>query len=205
MKSLIQKLTLTEGVKRLRLEVEKLGNQTTPTILGIAGGSASGKSHMSEILSDTLDIKILHMDDYYLGLQDLSEMNFDHPASIDMKLLNQHIQELALWKTINKPTYDFSTHSRTGFEDFEPSNIIVVDGLYAISHHINQGLAIKVFIDAPVETRFNRRIKRDVEERGRTVVGATKQWNDTVQPMYEQYIVKQMNSADIVIDNDKEG
>lgn len=170
-------------------------------VIGIAGGSASGKSYLAQELGNSRDLSVLSMDDYYKGADHMKDMNFDHPSSLDLALLGEHVAALREGESINKPIYDFATHSRSGHEEYHPHALVALEGLYALSDIFRDTLNMKVFIDASEDVRFERRMKRDIEERGRTKKGVTQQWEETVEPMYREFIHPQKEHADIIVIN----
>lgn len=179
-------------------------------LIAIAGGSASGKSTVAQkivnILGDENAI-ILRMDDYYNDLSHLppearAQVNFDHPESIDLTLLKEHLSQLKNGLAINKPVYNFQTHAReVKTQELLPKQMIIIEGLFTlVDNEICQLCDIKIYIDATDEIRLKRRIKRDVKERGRTPETVKKQYLETVKPMHDQFIEPSKFHADMIID-----
>ncbi len=191
-----------KGVRQADIsEVEKAISKIKKKviIIGIAGGSASGKTTVARLLKG----KILSMDDYYKGINDMEDNNFDDPKSQDLDLLREHLIKLKNSETIKKPIYDFKTHSRIGYEEFKPAKLIIVEGLFALNEKIRDLLDIKVFIECKEDERFRRRMERDISERGRTEESVIKQWNETVEPMFKKFVLGSKKDA-IIIKGERE-
>jgi uridine kinase len=186
---------VTENAKRL-LRIKK------GVIIGVSGGSGSGKTRFARFVARKLGAKTISMDDYYVGIDRMKSMNFDHPSSIDMALLGKHLSLLGSGRPINKPVYDFSAHRRKGYEKYRPSGIIVVEGIFALHSRIADKIDIAVFVEASERTRLARRMRRDIRERRRTKYSVKRQWKETVQPMYIRYVKSGMKRADIVLVNE---
>lgn len=178
------------------------------TIIGVAGGSGSGKTTYASMLAEVLGLEnssILLQDSYYKDHSQVFEgdgsVNFDHPDALDWDLLVQHLQDLKAGRAIEVPIYNFTTHSR---EDRTrrviPSDYIIVDGIliFSISKLLNL-FDKKVYIDTPENLRFERRIHRDTIERGRTKEGVIKQYQATVLPMHSKFVEPSKKEADYVI------
>lgn len=169
-----------------------------PYIIGVSGGSGSGKTYfareLQKILGDEL-CTILYQDNYYIDQShrfdgDGGTVNFDHPSSLDFELLAQGLNKLKQGESIKVPLYDFATHSRKKETiDCPPKKIILVDGILILdSKVVRKHLDEAVFFDTPEELRFQRRLERDVHERGRTVEGVKKQFELQVKPMHDQFV-----------------
>jgi uridine kinase len=170
----------------------------TPYIIGVAGGSGSGKTFFARELQKTLGDQlctILYQDNYYIDQShrfdgDGGSVNFDHPESLDFDLLAKSLAELKKGQPIKVPIYDFATHTRKA-ETLEchPKKIILIDGILILdSHVVRAQLDEAVFFDTPEELRFKRRLERDVHERGRTAEGVKKQFELQVRPMHNQFV-----------------
>ena len=178
----------------------------------IGGGSASGKTYvLKKVLDKIPSDKIAHIsiDDYYKDFGDLpfeerTKINYDHPKSFDWKLMNEQLRALKNGQTIEKPIYDFTTHSRSKqTEIVEPKEMIVIEGIMALVNKDLRALGdLKVFINASRERRLVRRIERDMKERGRSYESIIKQYFTTVQPMFEEIIAPSQYYADLIINND---
>ena len=167
-------------------------------IVGVAGGSGSGKTtfanELKKSLGDSL-CDILAQDSYYIDQSDKFDhdggsVNFDHPDAIDSELLSKHLEALKSMSEINIPIYDFATHKRLQkTTSFKPRKIVLVDGILLYSWpEVTQHFNHKVFVDCPEELRFQRRLKRDVEERGRTPDGVHAQFFKQVKPMHDKFV-----------------
>ena len=178
-------------------------------IIGICGGSASGKTIFAKKIHDLIGAEAviyLDHDAYYKGLAELppalqAAKNFDHPDSLENDLLIRHLRQLQANQPIERPIYDFTTHRRTA-ETYRilPKPIILVDGIliFAIAP-LRRLFDIKVYIDAPPDIRLTRRLLRDMNERGRTPQSVIEQYLSTVRPMHRQFVAPSKSYADIII------
>jgi uridine kinase len=181
-----------------------------PVIIGIAGGSASGKTSIAKRLKKAFEssnsVYIIRQDDYY---SDQSHMpfeqrlltNYDHPFAFDNDLLVEHLDKLTNRLSVEKPTYDFINHTRSNeIELVEPSDVIVLEGLFVLEDaRIRQRLDIKIYVDTPADIRFIRRLVRDVRDRGRTLDSVVHQYTTTVRLMHEQFIEPTKRYADVIV------
>lgn len=169
-----------------------------PYIIGVAGGSGSGKTYfareLQKILGDEI-CSILYQDNYYIDQShrfdgDGGSVNFDHPESLDFDLLSVGLRDLKKGLSIKVPLYDFATHTRKKETiEHHPKKIILVDGILILdSHLVRAQLDEAVFFDTPEELRYQRRLDRDVHERGRTPEGVKKQFELQVRPMHNQFV-----------------
>lgn len=181
-----------------------------PIIIGIAGGSASGKTSISRKLFETFEktnsVVIIKEDDYYknqdyLPMSERIKTNYDHPFAFDHQLLIEHLNVLINGGTIEKPTYDYVNHTRSKVtEVIKYSDVIILEGLFVLeSKEIRDLLDIKVFVDTPSDVRFIRRLLRDVKERERTLDSVVNQYMSTVREMHEQFIEPSKKFADVII------
>jgi uridine kinase len=180
-----------------------------PYIIGIAGPSGSGKSTIAHKVADALGAQIFSIDSYYHGLSHLTyeercKTNFDHPDSIDSKLLSEHLHALARGETIVRPVYDFSRHTRAQeTERVIPGDYLIVEGIFALVwDHVRELYGTKVFVEAGHKLCLGRRIKRDIEERGRTEESVLQQYEATVRGMMDLYINPTKAHADLVLSGD---
>ena len=182
-----------QGVFLIKKAIKRL--HKSPIVIGIAGGSCSGKSYLSNIIPG----KVLHLDDYYRE-NPPRDGNFDHPSRIRFNLLMKHIQQLKKNKSIEKPFYNFVNHKVDHYEKFLSDKIIIVEGIHALNKKLVKFYDLKVFVDAPEKIRLKRRIRRDMKERGRTKKNIIKQWNYSVVPMYKKFILPTKENADFVVE-----
>ena len=181
-------------------------------VILIGGGSASGKTYvLHKVLEQIPEELVAHisLDDYYkdfgtLPMEERAKVNFDHPKAFDWKLMNEQLKALKNGATIEKPIYDFTTHSRSPkTEIVEPKELIIIEGIMALVNKDLRSLGdLKVFISASRERRLVRRIERDMKERGRTYESIIEQYFTTVLPTFEEIIAPSQYYADLIINND---
>ena len=180
------------------------------TIIGIAGGTASGKTTIAKILYETAllygSVAHIKLDDYYkdnshLSFEERRKINYDHPDSYDIELIVSHINQLKSQKAIEKPTYDFVNSIRSDItEHIEPSNIIIVEGIMVFAiPEIRDLLEMKIYVDTEDDIRFIRRLKRDMNERGRSLDSVVNQYLSTVRPMHLTFVEPSKRFADIIV------
>lgn len=182
-------------------------------VIGIAGGTGSGKTTVVESVLKNLNvdgINILSQDNYYhdnshLTLEERKKLNYDHPKSIDFDLLTQHVKALKDKKSIEQPIYSFVSHSRTGEKMIvEPKDVLIVEGILVLCHlELLKEFDLKVFVHADSDERLIRRIRRDTTERGRDVEEVLNRYQTTLKPMHTEFIEPSKNYADIIIPNMK--
>lgn len=180
-----------------------------PLVIGITGGSGSGKSTVAMSIFESVPekkIAIIEQDAYYrdqthLSMEERVKTNYDHPLAFDTDLLIQHIETLKSGQAICKPQYDFSNHTRSEkTERVEPKDIIMVEGIMLLEdERLRALLDIKIFVDTDPDLRIIRRIKRDMEQRGRTLDSVIEQYLLTVKPAHELFIEPSKKYADIII------
>ncbi len=178
-------------------------------IIGICGGTGSGKTTIARKIVETVGkdkVVLVEQDSYYIDLAEISlderrKVNFDHPSSIDIDLIVQHLQRLRNGESIEMPVYDFSSHTREKTSKIiEPLPIIIVEGILIFSQtQILDILDLKVFVDTPADIRLLRRIRRDIEERGRTLDQTLNQYETTIRPMHNKFVEPFKLKADIII------
>ena len=180
-------------------------------IIGIAGGTASGKTTIAKKVYEESSkhgtVSMIKIDDYYKILDHLSmdervKVNYDHPDAYDIDLISKHLTDLKEGKTIKKPVYDFVQHNRskTEYEIIEPANVIIVEGILTLAiEEIRNLCDIKLFVDTPDDIRFIRRLKRDMIDRGRTLDSVVNQYLSSVRPMHEAFVEPSKKFADIII------
>jgi uridine kinase len=180
-----------------------------PLIIGIAGGSGSGKSTVATNVADLLttpSVAFIDMDAYYknfpaLSLDERKKLNWDHPDAFDYDLLYSHLKALSSRKAIEKPEYDFVTHLR-GAEHthVEPADVVVIDGiLLFVDARVRDLCDVKVFVDADADIRLIRRIERDTHVRGRPLDEIIEQYLSTVQPMHNEFVEPSKRYADVIV------
>lgn len=179
-------------------------------IIGIAGGSASGKTSISrqlkEAYEDSKSVVIIRQDDYYKDqcdktMEERVRTNYDHPLAFDNDLLVSQIKELMQGNAIEKPTYDFVEHTRSEVnEQIEPCDVLVLEGLFILEdEQLRELCDIKIFVDTDADIRFIRRLIRDVKKRGRTLDSVVDQYTSTVRDMHNLFIEPSKRYADIII------
>ncbi len=184
-----------------------------PLLIVVAGGTASGKTTVVQKIYERLntnDVQVLKFDDYYKDLsllspEERSKVNFDHPESLDNDLMYHDLDLLLNGNTIEKPLYDFKTHTRKKeTETIKPTKVIILEGILSLYDKRIRDLAdIKIFVECDDDMRFIRRLKRDMNERGRSLDSVIDQYLTTVKPMYYEFIKPTKRYADIIIPNDK--
>lgn len=182
---------------------------TPPVVLGIAGGSGSGKTTvLNRILHEfgADPIAILDHDAYYEDLSHLSpdqraQFNFDHPKALETELMREHLDRLIEGEAVEKPMYDFTTHTREDeTETVEPRPVIILEGLLVLAEStLEEQMDIKIYVDAADDIRLMRRIRRDMQERDRSIEGILRQYERTVRPMHLEFVEPSKREADIVI------
>lgn len=186
-----------------------LSDNNKPLLLGIAGGTGSGKTLVSKRIYDELGsdrVAIIEQDSYYRDQSDIpldnrNKRNFDHPSAFDLELMRLQMQELVDGKTVKVPVYDYKTHTRKKRRRVIKDHVvIIVEGILTLfDPGIRTLMDIKVYIDTPSDTRFIRRLIRDTKERGRDSDSIIKQYQESVMPMHEQFVEPTKAYADIII------
>ena len=175
-------------------------NQTT--IIGIAGGSGSGKTTVTNAIMKNLEghsVALLAQDYYYkdqshLTFEERLETNYDHPFAFDNDLLIHNLKDLRNGKPVEVPTYDYSQHT------FDPKDVIIVEGIFALENNtLRDMMDVKIYVDTDADLRILRRLTRDTKERGRTMESVINQYLNVVRPMHEQFIEPTKKHADIII------
>lgn len=182
----------------------------TARAIGISGGSCSGKSTLTRKIFDRLgpdQCVILPQDDYFFGFGDAPEgkggPNFDHPDAVDFDQMCLQLAQLKNGQTIDRPLYDFPTHMpKTETERTESRPVILIDGILILQHQpLRDLLDLSIFVECDAETRFARRLERDVRERGRTAQSVNEQFANQVGPMHDLHVEPSKTHADIVINS----
>ncbi|BAK78185.1 uridine kinase [Pseudogulbenkiania sp. NH8B] len=182
---------------------------TSPFIIGIAGGSGSGKSTVTALLAEAIGrerVALLVQDNYYRdqphrSAEQRSQTNYDHPDAFDWALLREHLAALGEGQPIAMPHYDFATHRRAGqSQTVVAAPVIVLEGILALHDAaLRERMALKLFVDTDGDVRFIRRLERDIAERGRTVQQVVAQYLATVRPMHHQFVEPTRRFADVIL------
>jgi uridine kinase len=182
---------------------------TRPFVIGVAGGTGSGKTTVVKRIMDALgetDVTVLAHDRYYrdhpdLRLEERGGLNYDHPNSLDTDLLVGHVRALREGRSADLPVYDFTRHVRKSeTEPVQPGSAIIVEGILIFADRELRALMdVKVFVDTADDIRFIRRLQRDIAERGRTVPSVIDQYLSTVKPMHEEFVEPSKRYADLII------
>jgi uridine kinase len=186
-----------------------MSEQGKPFVLGIAGGSGSGKSTVARALLEALAPGagvLIEQDHYYrsqshLAPEERQRVNYDHPDALEVELLAAHIDELRAGRAIDRPTYDFAIHDRapSGVR-IEPARVIVVEGILVLFEpRLRQRFDAKLFVDTDADIRLMRRIRRDLEQRGRTFEQIRKQYYESVRPMHMAFVEPSKRFADLIV------
>jgi uridine kinase len=178
-------------------------------VIGVAGGSGSGKTTVVRRIVDSLGpehVTLLDHDRYYrdrndLRLEERAALNYDHPDALETDLLVQHVRQLKSGQAVDVPQYDFTRHARLSeTETFQPRKALIVEGILVFTDPALRDLMdIKVFVDTDSDTRFIRRLQRDVAERGRTMVSVIDQYQSTVKPMHLEFVEPSKRYADVIV------
>ncbi len=180
-----------------------------PLVIGIAGGTGSGKTTVTNAILDRLDksrVNVIQHDSYY---RDLSvhggltpdRVNFDHPDSLETPLLIEHVRALRAGRSIDQPIYNFTTHRRMDATlRIDPREIIIIDGiLIFVDKELRELMDIRIFVDTDADERLIRRIRRDILERGRSIESVMNQYIQTVKPMHLEFVEPSKHWADVII------
>ena len=180
-----------------------------PYLIGVAGGSNSGKTTIAERLADVIvteELSLIRLDSYYITMRDApievrAAVNYDHPDAFDWDLLYRHLQRLTAGESVQVPVYDYTIYDRTDeFELVVPGKVVIVEGILVLWEPRLRGmLDLKVFVDTPADLRVIRRLQRDVAERGRTQESILEQYLTTVRPSHEQFIEPSKRYADVIV------
>jgi uridine kinase len=181
----------------------------TPVIIGIAGGTGSGKTTVAQAIYDRVGssrIEWISHDSYYRDFEGLSpderhKINFDHPDSLETELLIRHLDVLGKGSSVEVPLYDFASHRRrTDTQRVEPRRVVIVEGILVLAEpELRKRIDIKLFVDTPADIRFMRRLMRDIHTRGRSLESVVHQYMTTVRPMHEEFVEPSKRYADLII------
>lgn len=180
-----------------------------PVLVGVAGGSGSGKTTVARALAASFraeQVQIVLMDSYYrdragVPFEERTRVNYDHPDAFDEPLLVEQVRTLKAGEGVDQPVYDFTRHERSQERvRVEPSRVIIVEGILVLAvETLRPLLDLKLFVDTPADLRFLRRLRRDVAERGRTIDSVIEQYLATVRPMHDAFIEPSRRHADLII------
>lgn len=180
-----------------------------PKVIGLAGGTGSGKTTVAKALlaeAGPGNALLLPQDAYYRAQGDMPFearvlTNYDEPSAFDTELLVQHVDRLAAGESVERPVYDFAQHDRSNATlTLAPAPIIIVEGILVLfDPHLRERMQLKVFVDAPPDERFIRRLERDVEERGRSAQSVIAQYRRTVKPMHDLFVEPTKQYADLIL------
>lgn len=195
--------------ERLPLDSWPTGGETRPMVIGIAGGSGSGKTTISHAVVDAVGAEVIaliqhdayYRDNSHLEFEERTKINYDHPDSLETELLIQHLTELRSGRAVEVPVYDFSIHTRTDETvHVIPEAVVLVEGILVLAEpELRKLMDLRIYIDTDSDLRFIRRLRRDIEERGRTVESVTKQYMGSVRPMHLQFVEPSKRYADIIV------
>jgi uridine kinase len=182
---------------------------TAPVVVGIAGGTGSGKTTVARAIYDRVGkdrIEWVSHDSYYRNFEGLNpeerhHINFDHPDSLETELLARHLDVLCKGAAVEVPIYDFTSHSRKPeTQRVEPRKVIIVEGILVLAEpELRKRINIKLFVDTPPDIRFMRRLVRDIKSRGRSMESVIEQYMTTVRPMHEEFVEPSKRYADLII------
>ena len=180
-----------------------------PLILGVAGGSGSGKTTVvSQIIRamEPVPVSLLHHDSYYrdhpeMSPEERARLNYDHPDVLETELLAEHLRELMAGRAVEEPVYDFTSHSRTDeTRRIEPNPIVILDGILILAEpELRELMDIRVFVETDSDLRFIRRLLRDTQERGRSMGSVIRQYQETVRPMHLEFVEPSRRHADVIL------
>lgn len=180
-----------------------------PRIIGIAGASGSGKTFLARHIAASIGAPVLSIDSYYcelghISLEERARWNFDHPDALDWPLLREQLCRLGRGLPVDVPVYDFATHTRSSqCTRLQTNGFLVLEGIFALyDEEVRRMLAVGIFVDFGNDGCFERRLARDVAERGRTPECVARQYTQTVRPMYTEFIAPTRAHAQVVIDGD---
>ena len=177
-------------------------------VIGIAGGTGSGKTTLMRHLLDRFrgDVTVLSHDNYYrrrdeMPFEQRCKLNYDEPAALETELMVQHLARLRAGEAIDCPVYDFAEHNRSADTvRLQPKPVIIVEGILIFEHRqLRDLMDVRIFVDTDADVRLCRRIQRDVRERGRTLESVIEQYQTTVKPMHEKYVEPSKRFAHIVV------
>jgi uridine kinase len=180
-----------------------------PVVIGVAGGSGSGKTSVTKAIYESFkghSITMIQQDYYYKDQSDVPfeerlMTNYDHPLAFDNDLLIEHLEKLLRYEPIGKPVYDYSLHTRSKeIIEVEPKDVIILEGILVLEdERLRNLMDIKLYVDTDADIRIIRRLSRDIKERGRTLDSVIEQYTNVVRPMHNQFIEPTKRYADVII------
>jgi uridine kinase len=186
-----------------------MGSRKSSLVIGIAGGTGSGKTTVANAILQSVGtdrIVYLPHDAYYRDqnekpLEQRIKVNFDHPDSLETDLMIRHVLQLKDWQSIELPVYDFTTHTRTArCKQVEPKGVVLVEGILIFAEpELRKLFDMKIYVDTDADIRFIRRLQRDIFERGRTTESVIQQYMNTVRPMHMEFVEPSKRYADVII------
>lgn len=178
-------------------------------VIGIAGGSGSGKTTISHAVVEAVGAEVIaliqhdayYRDNSHLEFEERVKINYDHPDSLETELLIHHLTELRSGRAVDIPVYDFSVHTRTDKTvRVEAESVVMVEGILVLAEaELRKLMDLRIYVDTDADLRFIRRLQRDIDERGRTVESVTEQYLGTVRPMHLQFVEPSKRYADIIV------
>ena len=190
-------------------------NSHKPFVIGVAGGSGSGKSTVTRQVLAAIgpdNVAVVMQDDYYrdqshMQPEDRRKQNYDHPDAFDWPLMAQHLAALRKGESIEMPVYDFAADNRSSQTiTVKPAPVIVVEGLFALyDTKLRNMMSLKIYVDTASDVRFIRRLQRDISERGRSTESVVNQYLETVRPMHKQFIEPTKRNADVILPHGANG
>lgn len=193
----------------MKLAPSEASHHERPFLIGVAGGSNSGKTTIADRLAELMGderLSLIKLDSYYVErsdqpIEERAVANYDHPDAFDWELLNDHLAALTAGASIDVPIYDFTIHDRSDrFVEVKATRVIVVEGILVLwEPRLRERFDLKIFVDTPADERLIRRLKRDVAERGRTTESILNQYVTTVRPAHERFIEPSKRYADVIV------
>lgn len=191
------------------LEPNDGGDRDRPFLIGVAGGSNSGKTTIASRLAQMMGsdrLSLIKLDSYYVErsdepVEERAKANYDHPDAFDWELLNDHLAALTAGASVDVPIYDYAIHDRSDdFERVDATRVVVVEGILVLwEPRLRDRFDLKIYVDTPADERLIRRLRRDVEERGRTPDNILAQYVETVRPSHERFIEPSKRHADVIV------
>lgn len=202
-----------QAIETIKEELREISPTKKIILLGLAGGSASGKSTLAKNLEEHFPLMLnLSLDHYYLGKHDMPDRkNYDHPHSLELSLLEKHLALLHQGQSIQRPDYRFALSQRVGYQTVLPASLVLVEGLFALHETLRPHIDYSIFVDASRHCRLERRMHRDIAE-GRRMVGEEGEttvrekirgyWERYVEPMYQEHVAPTKAYADLIVVNE---